>query len=143
MPFDHSGLEILGDAECWTLLTAAPLGRIVFTDRALPAIQPVNFVVSGEDVIIRTSPGSKLAAVTRGTIVAFEVDDFDTTTRTGWSVVAVGPARTVTDPQDLAALKRLPLHSWVPNVRDNFIRIHPEILSGRRIPASTTASLPV
>ncbi|KAB2352246.1 pyridoxamine 5'-phosphate oxidase family protein [Actinomadura rudentiformis] len=142
MPFDRSGLEILGDAECWALLESAPLGRIVFTDRALPAIQPVNFALCDGDVIIRTSPGSKLAAATRGAIVAFEADHFDTTTRTGWSVVAIGPARTVTDPHELTALQQLPLRPWGPSVHDHFIRIRPEILTGRRIPANTTTPVP-
>ncbi|MFG2004478.1 pyridoxamine 5'-phosphate oxidase family protein [Spirillospora sp. NPDC048911] len=135
MPLDQGGLEILEAEECRSLLRSAVLGRVVFTDRALPAVQPVNFVLSDGDVIIRTGAGSKLAAAARGAIVAFEVDDFDTIARTGWSVVAIGPARTVTDPRELAALRRLPLRSWVPNARDHFIRIRPELLSGRRVPS--------
>ena len=62
MPFDAGGLEILGDDECLALLQTTPVGRIVFTHQALPAVQPVNYALDGQDVIIRTSPGSKRAA---------------------------------------------------------------------------------
>jgi nitroimidazol reductase NimA-like FMN-containing flavoprotein (pyridoxamine 5'-phosphate oxidase superfamily) len=136
VPFDSSGLEILSSAECRALLPTVPLGRIVFTHGALPAVQPVNFVVVGDDVIIRTSAGSKLAAAARNAVVAFEVDDFDAERRGGWSVVIVGHARRVSDATDVAALTDLPLRPWAPGRRDDFIRITPEIVTGRRIPSS-------
>lgn len=44
--------------ECLDLLSAAPIGRIVFTDHALPAVQPVNFHLNDQAIVIRTrSPG--------------------------------------------------------------------------------------
>lgn len=43
-----SQLHILDDrAECLSLLRTVPVGRIVFTECALPAIQPVNFTLDG------------------------------------------------------------------------------------------------
>ncbi|NVI91726.1 pyridoxamine 5'-phosphate oxidase family protein [Actinomadura sp. BRA 177] len=90
-------LEILGRAECVALLRSAPVGRVVYTDQALPAIQPVTFVLDGDEaVVVRTAPGSKFDAALRGAIVAFEVDAFDPAARTGWSVTAVGQARATT-----------------------------------------------
>ncbi|WP_308211793.1 pyridoxamine 5'-phosphate oxidase family protein [Actinoallomurus soli] len=74
---DSGGLEVLGRQECLALLGAVPIGRIVFTDRALPAVWPVNFALSGGDVVIRTMAGSKPAAAARGAVVAFEADEFD------------------------------------------------------------------
>jgi hypothetical protein len=133
MEFDAGGLQILDRQECMALLAVAPLGRIVFTQHALPAVQPVNFALAGEDVIIRTTEGSKLAAATAGAIVAFEIDDYDVARRRGWSVVIVGLARRVADPAELAALRALPLCAWAPGHRDHFIRISPEIVTGRRI----------
>ena len=56
---DRAGLEVLA-REVFQLLAEAPIGRIVFTDHALPAVQPVNFAMLGTDIIIRTSPESKL-----------------------------------------------------------------------------------
>lgn len=133
MEFDSGGLEILGRQECMALLRSAPLGRIAFTRQALPAIQPVNFAMDGEDVIICTVSGSKLSAATANSVVAFESDDFDAAGRCGWSVMLIGQARRVTDPDEVATLKSLALHTWAPGHRNQFIRIHPEIVTGRRI----------
>ncbi|MFA1541998.1 pyridoxamine 5'-phosphate oxidase family protein [Actinomadura monticuli] len=127
-------LETLGREECVTLLRSAPVGRVVYTDQALPAIQPVTFVLDGDEaVVIRTAPGSKFDAALRGAIVAFEVDAFDAAARTGWSVTVVGQARAVTDPAEAARLARLPLRPWAPGPRDNFIRVPLWRVTGRRI----------
>src|SRR5690606_30151693 len=96
-------------------------------------IQPVNFALSDGDIVIRTSRLSRLASAAADTVVAFEIDDFDTEARTGWSVVAVGHARHVADPEEAAALEALPLRTWAPGERDYFLRIRPELLTGRRI----------
>lgn len=137
--YDSGGLEILTEQECRELLGKVPLGRIVFTDRALPAIQPVNFLLAQGNVIIRTSSGSKLAAAARNAVVAFEVDQFDADARAGWSVVVVGHARVVSENGELTQLRGLPLHSWAPGDRDHYIAITPELISGRRIPAPASA----
>ena len=133
MEFDQSGLEILVEDECRALLARAVIGRVVFTHQALPAVQPVNFVVGGRDIVFKTSRTSRLATAAADTVVAFEIDDFDIAARTGWSVVVVGRARRVTAPGQLAALEALPLHSWAPGVRDVFIRIRSDLVTGRRI----------
>jgi uncharacterized protein len=133
MRYDAHGLEILGRQDCLGLLGSVPLGRVVFTDQALPAIQPVNFLLDGDDVIIRTSPGSKLALAMRGAIVAFEADDFDPFTHAGWSVTLVSQSRLVSDDDEIARLSRLPLRPWAPGPRDRFIRISGRHLTGRRI----------
>jgi uncharacterized protein len=131
---DSGGLEVLGRQECLALLGAAPIGRIVFTDRALPAVQPVSFVLSGGDIVIRTVPGSKLAAAARDAVVAFEVDDFDPVAGTGWSVVVTGQARVVSEAGELARLRALPLRVWASGERGHYLVITPELVSGRRIP---------
>jgi hypothetical protein len=131
-----SELEILSPEECISLAATMPIGRIVFTDRALPAVQPVNFLIDDGSVIIRTTRGSKLAAATRNTVVAFEIDEFDRRSQAGWSVTMVGRAQAVHDPVESARLAQLPLQTWAPGRRDRFIRIRPEHISGRRLPAS-------
>ncbi|MFB4294632.1 pyridoxamine 5'-phosphate oxidase family protein [Nonomuraea sp. ATR24] len=136
MELDSSGLQVLSHAECLRLLASTPIGRIVFTDRALPAVQPVTFLLHGESIVIRTGSGSKLAAATRNAVVAFEADEFDAEARTGWSVTVVGHARAVTDPGEIAQLAALPLTPWAPGNRDHYIVVEAEQLSGRRISAS-------
>ena len=133
MQLDQSGLEILDRDECRALLRRTAIGRIVFTHQALPAVQPVNFILDRDAIVIKTSPASRLATAAADTVVAFEIDEFDAEARTGWSVVAVGHTRRVTDPAEIASLKALPLESWAPGRRDTFIRIVPELITGRRV----------
>src|SRR5437868_8294177 len=95
MTLDSAGLQVLSPEECLLLLGSARIGRIVYTDRALPAVLPVAFCLDGTDIVIRTAAGSTLAAATRNAVVAFEADDFDPDMRSGWSVTAVGHARAV------------------------------------------------
>ena len=131
--FDSSGLEILEREECLALLKTQPVGRIVFTDRALPAVQPVNFVLDGEAIIIRTTPGSKLSGATHDAVVAFEVDEIDAEEHSGWSVTAVGHASVVRDEEERRRLDALPLRPWALGQRDHFLRIPVDMVTGRRL----------
>ena len=71
---DGNELAPIPVAECWRLLATVPIGRMVFTESALPAVHPVNFAVADTALIIRTGPGAKLDAAMRGDVVAFEAD---------------------------------------------------------------------
>ncbi|WP_141703899.1 pyridoxamine 5'-phosphate oxidase family protein [Planobispora rosea] len=140
MKADSTGLRVLSRAECLKLLASVPLGRIVFTDRALPAIQPVNYVLDGDRLVIRTTAGSKLALAVRDTIVALESDVFDPAGRTGWSVTVIGHAHAVPEGRgEFSRLVRLPLAPWTyrngerPDVRDHYIVLPVEQVSGRRV----------
>jgi nitroimidazol reductase NimA-like FMN-containing flavoprotein (pyridoxamine 5'-phosphate oxidase superfamily) len=124
-------LERLPDAEWLRLIASVPVGRIVYTLRALPAVEPVNFAVHDGDVVFRTEPGGKVAAAVRQAVVAFEVDELDFARRAGWSVTIVGTAREVTDPADEARLGQLGLSPWAPGEREHFVRITPGIITGR------------
>lgn len=135
MTLDSAGLQVLEREECLTLLASVPVGRIVFTDRALPAVQPVNFVLDGDRIVIRTTAGSRLASAAGDAVVAFEADEFDALSRTGWSVTMVGHARAVRDRTEIAELSLLPLTPWAPGGRERFIVLHVQQISGRRIHA--------
>ena len=138
MHSDGSALQRLSRGECLTLLASVPVGRIIYTRRALPAVELVNFAFDGGDIVIRTDGSGKLAAATRGAVVAFEADQVDLADQSGWSVTAIGPSREVTDPGELARLRTLGLRSWAPGERDHFIRISPVMLNGRRLCAGGT-----
>jgi uncharacterized protein len=132
---DHDGttLEPLSRDECLRLVGQVPLGRIVYTRQALPAVELVNFALDDGDIVIRTDSSGKLAAATRGAVVAFEADCVDIATHTGWSVTIVGYSRAVTDDADIRHLEESGLVPWAPGKRDHFIRISPEIVNGRQI----------
>ena len=134
MDFNGTTLEYLSREECLGLVGQVPLGRIVYTRQALPAVELVNFALADGDIVIRTDAGGKLAAATRGAVVAFEADSLDAA-HAGWSVTIVGQARAVTDREEIRRLEQTGLEPWAPGNRDHFIRISPSIVSGRRIGA--------
>lgn len=132
--FDSTGLRVLRRHECLKLLRTAQLGRIVYTDRAMPAIQPVPFALVQNWIVIRTVSGSKLSAAARNAVVAFEVDHFDAELNTGWSISILGHATELTDDAELALVRELGLRMWAPQQPDHFIKIDVEIISGRALP---------
>lgn len=142
MEVDRTGLEVLSRAECLALLRRSLVGRVVVTDRALPAAFPVNFALLDEDVVFRTTAGSKLEAASARAVVAFEVDDLDPVGQTGWSVLIQGTAGLLADPVDLARAQVLPLQPWAPGRRLEFVRIRSELVSGRRLVQPTPAYAP-
>jgi uncharacterized protein len=133
---DGSALEQLSRDECLTLMASVPVGRIIFTRRALPAVDLVNFALDQGDIVIMTDRGGRLAAAARGAVVAFEADCLDLAGQAGWSVTAIGPSQEVTDPGEVARLQAMGLHSWAPGTRDHFIRISPVMLTGRHLHAT-------
>jgi uncharacterized protein len=134
---DHAGLEILPLAECLRLLASVPVGRIGFHADGEIVVLPVNHVVDGQGVIFRTARGSKLSAAEAQDLVAFEADDYDPQTRTGWSVVVNGHAETVYEDAQIQQFARLDLHPWATAVdRPFWIRIRPVSVTGRQIPAA-------
>lgn len=136
MDDDGTTLEVLSRDECLRLMGQVSLGRIVYTRQALPAVELVNFAVDDGDIVIRTDSSGKLAAATRGAVVAFEADDVDTAARSGWSVTIVGHSRAVTDSADIRHLEQSGLVPWAPGEHDHFIRISPGIVNGRRVATS-------
>ena len=133
MDTDSLALEHLSPDECMRLMASVPVGRIVYTRQALPAVELVNFALVDGDIVIRTSAEGKLAAATRGAVVAFEADTVDIDGHAGWSVAIVGQARAVTDGEEIRGLEQVALTSWVPGQRGHFIRISPTIVNGRRV----------
>ena len=131
---DWSGQEVLSSDECWRLLDAAPVGRIGFVDEGSPVILPVNIALDGRAVVFRSAAGSKLSAAIMERGVCVEVDDWDTMSHTGWSVVAKGVARHVVETDDVARLEHLRVVPWSrPDLRVEWISVTVEELSGRRI----------
>jgi hypothetical protein len=136
-------LEILDAAECRRLLSTASLGRIAFTEGALPAIQPASYTLRDEDVLIPTGSGSKLAAGSRGAVLAFEVDDYDLLARTGWNVTVVGPSRLVIAPDQVQVLDALGVRPWAPAPAHCYIALRMALVRGRRISSTEGRAAPV
>ncbi|UNO43380.1 pyridoxamine 5'-phosphate oxidase family protein [Streptomyces sp. MST-110588] len=140
---EHDSLRTLGRTACLRLLGRVPLGRVVYTENALPAVLPVNFCLDQDGaVLLRTSATSQMAGAVDDSVVAFEADHFDETTRTGWSVVVTGRATVVTSPGEIARLDVTVPHSWVPMDEPVFVRIAPELITGRDLGPTTRSCTP-
>jgi nitroimidazol reductase NimA-like FMN-containing flavoprotein (pyridoxamine 5'-phosphate oxidase superfamily) len=126
-------LEVLDTAECRRLLATASVGRIAFTEGAMPAIQPASFTIGGDDVLIPTGLGSKMAVGSRAAVLAFEVDDYDLTERTGWNVTVVGPSRLISDPDAIRLLDSHGVRPWAPASHHCYIAVRMAVVRGRRI----------
>ncbi|WET78146.1 pyridoxamine 5'-phosphate oxidase family protein [Amycolatopsis sp. QT-25] len=134
MPMSDSlGLEVLDREECLSLLAGAGLGRVVFTSRALPAVQPARFVLHHGAIVIRTPSQSALFAAILDSVVAFAVDEFSANLGAGWFVTVLGRASEVRDPIVIAELETLPLCCWTGQPDARYVRIPVESVTGRRI----------
>ncbi|MFI2435334.1 DUF1918 domain-containing protein [Streptomyces sp. NPDC018693] len=130
----HPQLRELAPEECRTLLSTHGVGRIaVSAPDGRPAVVPVNYDVVDGAIVFRTAPDSVPAAAV-GAEVAFEVDHVDEAMSQGWSVLAVGPASVVTEPDAVRRLtQRAHTTPWAGGERDMWVSIRPTSLTGRRI----------
>jgi nitroimidazol reductase NimA-like FMN-containing flavoprotein (pyridoxamine 5'-phosphate oxidase superfamily) len=133
MPHDEWSQISLSRSESVALLSQSRAGRVVFTERALPAVAPVPFAFQLGEIVMHSSGDARLAdAAERGSVLAFEVDGMDATARTAWSVVVVGEPALVTSDDDRARIGRA-LRPWVPGLQDVCIRLPLTVVTGRRV----------
>jgi Pyridoxamine 5'-phosphate oxidase len=125
----------LSREECLRLIGEVPVGRVVFTQRALPAVRVVSHLVEADRIIFRADLGPAISMETggdHGTVVAYEADLIDAAESLGWSVVVVGRAAHVTD-QAQAARYRRALPSWAVGEADDVIAICAGMVAGFRL----------
>jgi hypothetical protein len=130
---DRNGLWILDEASCRYLLSTVPVARIGLVLFGAPVVLPVNIVVVDDDVVFRSARGSKLDAAIIQDLVVVQADRYDEHERTGWSVVAKGPAAELTEPDLLARVDALNLAPWGIPTADHVIAVRMHVLSGRSI----------
>jgi uncharacterized protein len=109
----------LARGECLRLMSTVGVGRIIYTRKALPAVELVNFTLDGSDIVISTVR-DELASAARDSVVAFETDHFSPQYKAGWSVTVIGRSREVTIPQAVTG-------------HEHLLRVTPEIVSGRAL----------
>lgn len=127
-------LEELDHDQCFALLASHRFGRLALVRDGRPEIFPVNCLLTGETIVIRTGEGVKLthASLAR---VAFEVDDIDPASRQGWPVVVKGVAEDDTDGADQWSERtiRAAADPWVPGPHEHTLAISHPAVSGRRL----------
>ncbi len=118
--------------ECLRLLADHHLGRLAVVVDGQPLVYPVNYALSGRQIVFRSDPGAKLFAAA-GHQVAFEIDGADPLYHDGWSVLVVGRAHEEKDQVRLREFARLPLSPWASGPKVHWICIGNGAITGRRL----------
>jgi uncharacterized protein len=137
-PARSGDLVTLTRQECLRLLAGRSVGRLAFNGRiGVALILPVNYALNGDEILIRTGPGTKVQAAERREVVSLEIDEFDEAARTGWSVVVTGKCRIsrealfdAAQPGSAPVARPVP---WVAGPRSLVIRMAVTHVSGRRL----------
>ncbi|MFF8603128.1 helix-turn-helix domain-containing protein [Streptomyces sp. NPDC015232] len=128
-------MEEIDEAECWQLLHDHGVGRVAVEGRDGLMVIPVNYqVVDGQIVFVTAADSSLARASAAGAEVAFEEDHLDEAFSQGWSVLVVGPVRTVSDETSVRRIRDA-VHSepWAGDRRDTVVTLSPRRVTGRRI----------
>lgn len=129
----HPVLVKLTAKECWERLDTHGVGRVALPAHPGPRVFPVNYVVDGLTVVYRTD-AQGAAAVEPGGEASFQADRIDEQRSVGWSVLVVGTAEHVTDPETVRHLaEQSGGEPWAGGARDLLIRLVPSEISERRI----------
>lgn len=118
--------------ECWELLATMQFARLAWNSGSGPILLPVNFMVHGREIWMRTTAYSTIAEQVDESPIAVEVDDVDRETHVGWSVLLRGRAEVIYHeeqvPEGVDAL-----HTWPSGARPLWVRLRPDIVTGRRL----------
>lgn len=130
MSITDDGVTILPVHECWDLMSGVALGRLVTSVDGLPEIFPVNFVVQHKSILFRTAEGTKLVSTAINNRVLFEVDEHNVAE--GWSVIVKGRARSLRTDEQIEEAERAQLLPWTASDKTHYVRVIPEMVTGRR-----------
>ena len=132
-------LEHLDRAECLRLLSTVSVGRLGLLVDGRPEVLPVNYAVDDETVVFQTAEGTVLNQAALQ-VVAFEADQIDEATHTGWSVLVQGVAQDVSEALDTRSerLRALAQVTWAPGQRHRWFRLDAHRLTGRRLLMTAT-----
>lgn len=121
----------LSGEECRHLVRGHSVGRVCWLSGEDIEALPVTYVVKGEQICFRVDPASVMSELIGPVRVAFEVDDIDVPTATGWSVLVRGEASALHDPDSV----EVPA-PWAPGERTLTVAITPLAYSGRAVSAN-------
>lgn len=125
--------EELTTEECWKLLAGHRVGRIAWSGVRGLQVMPVNYTVVDQAILFRTSPTSGIAKALYEAEAAFQVDDVDEFLQSGWSVLVQGSTTYLDTPEDLPHDLSDRPEPWAPGVRQMYIRVDPQTITGRRV----------
>jgi nitroimidazol reductase NimA-like FMN-containing flavoprotein (pyridoxamine 5'-phosphate oxidase superfamily) len=142
MSLTRASMIELSSDECLDLLvTRRPrVGRLAFEDPAGPMVFPMNYIAERKVIYFRAAPSNTLLAALEMREVTFEIDHVDDVPEPGtsgmweegWSVLAFGRLRVLTDEEELAELRESPLRPRPRDDHPHYLRMDIATLAGRR-----------
>ena len=126
-------MEKLDVTECLRLLASTNVGRIGYSVHDEQRIIPMNYVLTAEHVVLRTSVEHDLGQFVCGRPVAFEVDAVDSFLQSGWSVLISGVAEELPEATQRAMKDVDTPQPWAAGVRALYVRIPLTRVTGRRV----------
>jgi nitroimidazol reductase NimA-like FMN-containing flavoprotein (pyridoxamine 5'-phosphate oxidase superfamily) len=129
MESDERPGTVLSDAESWSVLERCEHGRLAVSVLGEPDIYPINFIAHDRVLLLRTTPGTKLAELTVNDKVAFEVEAV--AGDEVWSVVLKGMARVIESQSEMDEAEKLPLKPWIQTRKYTYVEITPTRIHGR------------
>jgi nitroimidazol reductase NimA-like FMN-containing flavoprotein (pyridoxamine 5'-phosphate oxidase superfamily) len=115
------------------------IGRIAYQSRFGPAVLPVNYQLHDGVIVFRTAEHSPMDEGLRTGIanaeykVAFEIDEFDLSAQSGWSVLVQGSAHHVRPGAERESAEAAGVEPWPGGDRELFVSINPTHITGRGI----------
>lgn len=116
--------------QCWELLAVPPVGRLAWQGSEGLSVVPVNFVAAEGRLVVNTAAYSSIARECDDQPVAFQVDELDPSTRSGWSVLVRGVAHI--DYGHSRAEGARP-DVWPPGRKPLQLSVEPTSVTGRRL----------
>jgi hypothetical protein len=121
----RTGEDSIPEPECWRLLATSAIGRIALSLRALPAILPVQYYLTGRRLAVCLGhyqlPGHALDEA----VIAFSADSIDPGARSGWSIQIQGRSVIPPQPGTMTAC------GWP--TEGQIVQIEPETITGYRV----------
>jgi len=137
---DQRGSQVLPRNECLRLLAvhAGGVGRIAVVDAGHAVIEPVNYRMLDQDIVVQIGPGLMLDAVDRQSIVAFEIDGM--LPPEAWSVSVRGLARRLDKPAIAEHARPVGVGPVVPKPGTSLVVLRTDVVTGRRFPLQPSGS---
>src|SRR4051812_9366800 len=102
-------VTVLGEDECWSLLSSLSLGRFVTCLDGRPEIFPVNFVTQRPTVLFRPAEGTSPFGAAPPPFVASEADSPDADLPYGGGVTVKGRAHVLSPSAEIGEAGGAPL----------------------------------
>lgn len=126
-------LVVLEPDRSWALLGNSGVGRIVFNSADGPVALPVNYAVSGRDILLRTCEDTVIARIDTSERVSFEADRIDDAMSKGWSVVVQATCEQLGADCKMDETFGMLVDPWAGGRRQHWVRLRARSIAGRAV----------